>query len=132
MMDLEEYFMEKKGIGVMAISDAAGVVGTAIYSKPHVENGDTVIFIMRDRLTHKNLQENSHASYLFLEDGRGYIGIRLFLVKTAENTEQELITAMTRRHLSPEEDKVKGDKFLVRFRVERVLSLIGGVEIALQ
>lgn len=131
-MNIADYFLEKKGIGVLATSDAAGVVGTAIYSKPQVEGADTVIFIMRDRLTHKNLQENDHANFLFLEDGSGYIGIRMFLVKIGESPDQELIAAMTRRHLSPEEDKAKGDKFLVRFRVERVLSLIGGVEIALQ
>lgn len=128
-MNLAAYFLEKKGVGVLATSDAAGVVDTAIYSKPHVEDGETVVFIMRDRLTHKNLQENNHACYLFLEDGRGYYGIRMFLTKVGESADEELIAAMTRRHLTPEEDKAKGKKFLVRFRVDRVLSLIGGEEI---
>ncbi len=131
-MNLATYFSEHTGVGVMATSDGAGVVDTAIYSKPHVEGTDTIIFIMRDRLTHKNLQENGHASYLFLEDGRGYIGVRMFLAKVDESTEQELIASMTRRHLTPEEDKARGDKFLVRFRVVKVLALIGGEEISLQ
>lgn len=129
MINLAEYFSEKKGVGVMASSDGAGVVDAAIYSKPHVETGDTVVFIMRDRLTHKNLQENDHACYLFLEDGRGYYGVRLFLTRIGESRDQELIAAITRRHLSPEQDRAKGDKFLVRFRVDRVLSLVGGEEI---
>jgi len=131
MMNLEAYFSEKKGVGVMATSDGSGVVDNAIYSKPHVEGIDTVIFIMRDRLTHKNLQQNKHACYLFLEDGRGYYGVRLFLTSLGESTDKDLIATMTRRHLSPEEDKAKGDKFLVRFRVNRVLSLVGGEEILL-
>jgi hypothetical protein len=131
-MNLETYFSEHTGVGVLATSDAAGVVDTAIYSKPHVEGVDTIVFIMRDRLTHKNLQENGHASYLFLEDGRGYIGARMFLTKVDESSDQELIASMTRRHLSPEEDKAKGDKFLVRFRVGKVLTLIGGEEVVLQ
>jgi hypothetical protein len=33
---------------------------------------------------------------------------------------------MTRRHLSPEEDAARGPKFLVYFKVEQVLTLIGG------
>jgi hypothetical protein len=131
-MNLAAYFSEHTGVGVMATSNGAGVVDTAIYSKPHVEGRDTIVFIMRDRLTHKNLQENGHANYLFLEDGRGYIGVRMFLTKVDESTDQELIASMTRRHLTPEEDKARGNKFLVRFRVVKVLALIGGEEIALQ
>jgi len=129
-MNLADYFLDKKGIGVLATSDKAGMVDAAIYSRPHMEGGETVAFVMRDRLTHKNLQENDHACYLFLEEGRGYYGIRMFLTKTEETTDDALIAALTRRHLTLEEDKAKGEKFLVRFRVDRVLSLIGGEELA--
>ena len=124
-MKLEKYFAEKKGIGVMATSDSKGIVDTAIYSRPHVLSDDEAAFIMRDHLTHKNLQENRHANYLFLEEGQGYSGVRLFLTKIDESTDHELINSMTRRHLSPEEDKALGEKFLVRFKVDKVLNLIG-------
>lgn len=128
-MNLKTYFNDCKGVGVIATSDNKGMVDTAIYSKPHVLSTDEIAFIMRDRLTHKNLEENRHANYLFLEDGQGYRGVRLFLTKLDESTDHELIASMTRRHLTREEDLAKGDKFLVRFKVNRVLSLIGGEEI---
>ncbi len=131
-MNLKTYFNNSKGVGVVATSDNKGVVDTAIYSKPHVLSTDEIAFIMRDRLTHKNLEENRHANYLFLEDGQGYRGVRLFLTKIDESTDRELIASMTRRHLTPEEDLAKGDKFLVRFKVNRVLFLIGGEEIIVE
>ncbi|MBU0960335.1 MAG: pyridoxamine 5'-phosphate oxidase family protein [Proteobacteria bacterium] len=128
-MNLETYFKDSKGVGIVATSDKKGVVDTAIYSKPHILSNDEIAFIMRDRLTHTNLQENKHANYLFLEEGRGYRGVRLFLTKLDESSDSELIASMTRRHLTAEEDLAKGDKFLVRFKVNRILSLIGGEEI---
>lgn len=130
-MNLNNYFTEKKGLGVMATSDARGVVDTAVYSRPHVLEGNEIAFVMRDHLTRHNLLENGHANYLFIEDGGGYAGVRLFLTRIDESTDDRLITAMSRRRLSPEEDKAKGQKFLVRFRVDKVLNLIGGEEIPL-
>lgn len=128
-MNLKEYFTENKGIGVMSTSDATGVVDAAVYSRPHVMDDNSVAFVMRDRLTHKNLMENGHANYLFLENARGYSGVRLFLTKIDETGDHDLIASMTRRHLSAEEDQAKGKKFLVRFKVNKVLTLIGGNEI---
>jgi len=83
---------------------------------------------MRERLTHRNLQSNPHASFLLVEHGPGYRGVRLFLYKTKEVTDSELIARMTRRGLTPEEDKQKGPKFLVYFTVQKILPLIGGGE----
>lgn len=131
-MNMETYFSEMTGIGVMATSDKNGMVNTAIYSRPHVQGRDEVAFIMGDRLTHKNLQENKHANYLFLEKGLGYSGVRLFLSKIDESSDQELIGSLSRRHPSPGNEKLQGEKFLVRFRVERTLSLIGGNEIIMK
>ncbi len=116
----------------MATSAANGMVDTAIYSRPHVQGNDRVAFIMRDHLTHKNLQENAHANYLFLEEGHGYSGVRLFLIKLEESTDHALIESMTRRSLTAEEDKARGEKFLVWFKVNKVLQLIGGTEIPLE
>lgn len=129
-MNMENYFSEMKGIGVIATSDKNGVVDTAIYSRPHVQGRDELAFIMRDRLTRKNLLENKHANYLFLEEGQGYSGVRLFLSKIDESSDQELISSLTRRHLSPENDRLQGEKYLIRFKVDKVLTLIGGNRIA--
>ena len=53
-------------------------------------------------------------------------GVRLFLKKTREDTDVELIQRMTRRSLTPEEDVAKGPKFLAYFEIEKALNLIGG------
>ncbi|MEJ2472133.1 MAG: pyridoxamine 5'-phosphate oxidase family protein [Desulfuromonadales bacterium] len=125
-MNLKEYFESRKGIGVLATADGDGRVDAAIYARPHVMDDGTLAFIMRDRLTHHNVQQNPYATYLFIEQGGGYQGRRLFLKKVREDTDAELIEQMTRRCLTPEEDAAKGPKFLVYFATEKVLELIGG------
>jgi hypothetical protein len=131
-MTLVEYLQGTPGKGVLATADAAGRVDAAIYSKPHILENGCLAFIMRDHLTHHNISSNPYATYLFIEDGQGYSGIRLFLKKVREDTEPELIAQMTRRHLTPEEDKAKGPKFLVYFALEKILPLIGSGETAIQ
>lgn len=128
-MNLKEYFLQTHGKGFLATASAGGPVDVAVYSRPHVIDEGKVAFIMRDRLTHKYIQENDHAAYAFIEDGNRYRGIRLFLKKTGEDTDEELIARMTRRNLTPEEDAAKGPKFIVYFQVEKVLRLIGGEEL---
>ena len=127
-MELKHYFENKQGIGVLASADSKGKVNTAIYSRPHVFNDGTIAFVMRQRLTHYNLQSNPYASYLFRESGPGYSGIRLHLKKIKEETESPLISEMTRGSLTPEEDKAKGPKYLVHFNIEKTLPLIGSGE----
>ena len=124
-MKLKDYFGTVSGTGVLSTADAAGIVDAAIYSSPHVADDGTVAFIMRDHLSHHNLQSNPHAAYLFREQAPGYQGVRLFLKKLREETDSALIASMTRRHLTPEEDLNKGPIFLVYFTVEKVLPLIG-------
>jgi hypothetical protein len=122
---LKQYFETAAGTGVLSTADAGGKVDAAIYSTPHVMDDGTVAFIMRERLTHENLRSNPSAVYLFMEDAPGHKGIRLFLKKTREDDNPELIASMTRRHLKPEVDVQKGPKHLVYFAVEKVLPLIG-------
>ena len=124
-MNLEEYFENTKGTGVLATADSEGKVDAAIYSRPHVFDDGTVAFVMRERLTHHNVQSNPHAAYLFIEEGPGYSGTRLFLTKIREEKDSELTEKLKRRWLTPEEDKAKGPKFLVVFKVDKVLPLIG-------
>jgi len=83
---------------------------------------------MRVLLIHVNLQSNPYAAFLFIENGPGHRGLRLFLKKVKEDSDSELISKMTRRHLSPEEDKELGPKFLVYFKVQKLLQLIGSGE----
>ena len=127
-MTLEEYFNGVTGKGIMSTADAEGKVDAAIYSTPRIQEDGTLAFIMRDHLTHHNIGSNPYAAYLFIEDGPHYKGIRLFLKKVREDTDPELISKMTRRHLTPEQDKAKGPKFLVYFTVEKILPLIGSGE----
>jgi hypothetical protein len=131
-MTLNEYLQKVTGRGVLATADANGRVDAAIYSKPHILADGTLAFIMRDHLTHHNIGSNPYATYLFIEDGPHYQGIRLFLKKVREDTDPDLIAKMTRRSLSPAEDKAKGPKFLVYFTLEKTLPLIGSGETGLQ
>ena len=131
-MTLAEYLNGAAGKGVLATADADGKVDAAIYSKPHFLEDNTLAFIMRDHLTHHNMGSNPFATYLFIEDGPGYKGIRLFLKKTREDTDPELIAKMTRRHLTPEQDEARGPKFLVYFSLEKILPLIGSGDTGLQ
>ncbi len=124
-MKLSDYFEKTKGLGIIATSDSKGKVGLAVYGRPHVINEKTLAFIMADRLMHKNLQSNPHAAYLFIEDKKGYVGKRLYLTKIKEEKDPSLIEQLRRKE-SPAytvyKDKIK---YLVYFRVNKVLPLIG-------
>lgn len=88
-----------------------------------MEDG-TIAFIMNDRLSHHNLQSNPKASYLFREEGGGYNGKRFFLIKVKEEQDTDLLYELKRRTYSS--DTVKpGPRFLVFFRIEKELPLIG-------
>lgn len=126
-MKLNEYFQNASGTGVLSTADSSGKVDSAIYAKPHITAEGLITFIMRDRLTYHNLEQNPYAAYLFIEKGGSYKGVRLFLKKVKENTDSELLREMTRRCLSPEEDEARGPKFLVYFEAETILELIGSV-----
>jgi hypothetical protein len=127
-MTLKEYLESREGTSILSSANADGMVTSAIYSRPHVFDDGTIAFVMRKRLTHENLKTNPYASFMFIEEGQGYQGIRLFLKKIKEDTDDALIDKMKRRHLTPEEDAAKGPKFLTHFRVERMLPLIGDGE----
>jgi len=101
-MTLKEYFNNSNGIGILSTADSAGKVDAAVYSVPHVFDDGTVAIVMRERLTHNNLQSNPHATFLFIENAPGYRGVRLFLRKLKEETDSALIAQMTRRNLTPE------------------------------
>ncbi|MHB8880468.1 MAG: pyridoxamine 5'-phosphate oxidase family protein [Thermodesulfovibrionales bacterium] len=124
-MILKHYLESREGKSILSTANAEGMVTSAIYSRPHVFDDGTIAFVMRKRLSHENLKTNPYAAYMFIEEGHGYQGIRLFLKKIKEDTDNVLIDRMKRRHLTPEEDDARGPKFLICFRVERILPLIG-------
>jgi hypothetical protein len=126
-MDLKEYFENTKGFGVLSTADNQGRVDAAVYSRPHVMEDGTIASIMRDRLAHENLKTNPHAVYLFLEEGTGYRGKRLFLTKIGEEQDSNLIKEIC-RHCYPSDLQVNEPRFLVIFRVDKELPLVGGGE----
>lgn len=122
MKSLKFYFENTKGTGILATADKDGKVDAAIYARPHFLEEDKLGFIMRDRLTHHNLMSNPHASFLFIENGPGYKGKRLFLKKVKEEENPELVGKIKRRRYT---DENLEPKFLVYFTLEKELPLIG-------
>ncbi len=121
-MDLKEYFENTEGSGILATADGNGQVDAALYGRPHFMDDGTIALIMRDRLTHHNLQSNSHACYMFIEKGPGYKGKRSFLTKVREEQDSELLQSVRRRQYIDEKDE---SKFLVFFNIDRELPLVG-------
>ena len=129
-MNLKDYFSEKSGFGVISTSDDKGAVNSAVYAKPHVTGSNSIAFIMRDKLTRANVQRNPQASYLFVEHEHGFHGVRLSLTMTGEEQDKEKIAALSRRSSAGEGGEE--DRYLVSFRVDKALVLIGSEEIELQ
>ncbi len=121
-MKLEKYFEQTKGLGVLSTADGTGKVDAAIYARPHVMEDGALAFIMRDRLSHHNLQSNPHATYLFKEEGSGYRGKRLFLTKVREEQDTDLLESLRRRKSTYGNGE---DRFLVFFTLDKELPLVG-------
>ena len=122
-MKLEEYFDIKKGIGVLSTADSEGKVDAAIYARPHFMEDGSLAIIMRDHLSHHNLQSNPHATYLFKEEGIGYRGKRLFMTKVREEQNTELLESLRRKKAAYGSGQ---DRFLVFFKLDKELPLVGG------
>jgi len=121
-MELKEYFENTEGRGILATADGDGKVDAAIYARPYFMDDATIALIMRDRLSHHNLQSNSHACYMFIEKGPGYKGKRFFLTKVREEQDSELLLSLRRRQYINEKDEAK---FLVFFKIDKELPLVG-------
>lgn len=125
-MNLEAYFEQAKGLGILATADSEGKVDAAIYARPHFMPDGTVAFIMANRLTHDNLQSNPRAVYLFKEAGEGYSGKRLYLKKVNEEQNSQLVEEICRRCDYSNYDI--SSKYVVHFIIEKVRPLIGSSE----
>ncbi len=128
-MDLKKYFTDTDGFGVLSTADTAGRVNSAIYSKPHFLDDGLISFIMLNKLTRKNLQENPYAHYLFIEKGGGYSGMRISLEKVKEVEDEELIARLSRRTGKSENEQKDSSRVLVSFKITRILELFGDKEI---
>ena len=122
-MSLAEYFENTMGIGVLATADGTGKVDAAVYARPHVQDETNIAFIMSDKLSHKNLQTNPSAVYLFVEKKEGYVGKRLYLTKVREETSPAAIDAVSRRQRC--DCRVEGGSYLVYFKVNEIRPLVG-------
>jgi hypothetical protein len=122
-MKLDEYFKSTRGRGVLATADKSGKVNLAIYAQPYFINDNTVIFIMAERLTHENLKSNPWAAYLFTEEEWKYQGKRLYLRKTREEENLDLINRICRECDYSQYEA--GARYVVYFNLEQVLPLIG-------
>ena len=123
-MNLSDYFENTKGYGVLATADSSGKVDAAVYARPHFFDENTIAFIMRERLTHTNLQTNPYATYLFIESGPGYSGKRLYLIKLREEINDGLIESICRR-CDYSMFKEQLTRHVVFFTIDNVLPLIG-------
>ena len=121
-MELHDYFETTTGTGILSTADKDGKVDAAIYSRPHFLDDGKLAFIMRDRLSHSNLRSNPHAAYLFIENGPGYKGKRLYLTMVREEKNAEQIASLQRRNRATEVDE---DRFLVFFEIDRERPLVG-------
>lgn len=127
-MTLRNYFETTKGVGVLSTADTEGRVNSAVFSRPHFMDDETVAFIMNEKRSYKNIVENSHASYLFKEDSEGYVGVRLSLTKLKQERDAELIAKLSRRRYNNDQASHSKTRYLVYFRVDEQRPLIGDDE----
>ena len=123
-MGLTDYFTNAIGRGILATSDSQGNVNTAIYSRPYLIDENKIAFSMLERLSYSNVKSNPKAAYMFIEDGEGYKGKRLYLTVTGEEEDAERIKEIKKQHerAKDSDDKVR---HLVYFTVDRIRPLVG-------
>jgi len=124
-MGLKEYFESRKGTGVFATTDPEGRVDMAIYAKPTVIDDTTIVFVMRQRLSHQNLRQTLHAAYLFIESGNEYQGKRLYLTQLREEINNTLAESIRKKQPEIYSSSDDSSKFVVFFHVDRVRPLVG-------
>jgi hypothetical protein len=124
-MSLSDYFDSVQGLGILATADSEGKVDLAVYAKPHVIDEKTIAFIMRERLTHQNLKSNPHAAYMFVEQGEGYAGKRLYLTKIREETNTSVVEMFRKKQPQIHASNDDSNKYLVHFRIDEIRPLIG-------
>lgn len=123
-MEMQEYFEKARGFGILSTADSEGNVDAAPYSRPHFIDFETIAFIMANKRSHKNLQSNPKAVYLFKEEG-GYNGMRLYIEKSGEDKNSPLIEELRRKKRADSDDEGGKDRFLVYFKILGIRPLVG-------
>ena len=124
-MSLTEYFEKVEGTGVLATSDSQGNVNQAIYSRPYVIDESKIGFSMLEKSSFANLQSNPKAAYIFIEKAEGYKGKRLYLKKTAEETDWQLIERIKAQRPKKHESKTDETRHFVYFEIEKTRPVVG-------
>jgi len=124
-MNLSDYFKNVEGFGILATADDDGTVDLAIYAKPHVIDETTIAFIMRERLTRKNLNSNPKAAYMFIEKGTRFAGKRLYLSKIREESNTSVVEMFRKKQPEIYSPKDDSNKYLVHFQVDDIRPLVG-------
>jgi hypothetical protein len=120
----EKVFRGNKGGGDHRHCGRSGKGGYGRVRETLFMEDGTIAFIMADRLTHHNLQSNDHAAYLFMEEGSKSKGKRLFLTKIREEKDTDLLYSLRSKKYSSKKEEGK-DRFLVFFKIDEVLPMIG-------
>jgi len=111
-------------VGILGTADSRGRVDLAVYGRPHVIDETTIAFIMRERLSHRNIKSNPQAAYLFIEKGEGHKGKRLYLSKTGEETDPDVIEFLGKRKHG-RGDSGSESRYVVYFAIEKERPLVG-------
>jgi len=128
-MTLSDYFENAEGFGILATADLEGRVDIALYAVPRVFADNTIGLVMRERVSHKNLQSNPNAAYMFVERAERYSGKRLYLTKMREEKNSSLTECLKRQ-----DPKIyptgldDSNKYLVYLRLDKIRPLIGDLE----
>ncbi|MBB5021712.1 pyridoxamine 5'-phosphate oxidase family protein [Desulfurispira natronophila] len=127
MENIKQYFVDTEGQGTLGTASAEGKVNMALYSKPFFLGGDDQLsFVMAKKLSFRNVQENPHACYLFVESGRGYQGCRIYLRCIEVNEDSSRINQLMEES-GYEFSTAQGvnDAALVTFHIEGTVPLVG-------
>ena len=119
-MDFKEYFENTEGTGVLATSDSEGNVDLAIYSRPYIIGEKKIAFSMLERTSYANIKSNPKAAYMFIEDGKGYKGTRLYLKVAGEETDEKVIEEIKSQRQRKHESKTDAARHFMYFEVENV------------
>ena len=121
-MNLAEYFAQTDGTVVLSTANGEEKVDAAVYSKPRLIEENSLALLMSDRLSHANIQVNPHAVLLFLENGPGWNGKRIYLKKTKEERNTELARSLV-HHKHGDIEKINVN--LVYFQIQEIRPLTG-------
>jgi hypothetical protein len=79
---LMDYFNKAPRIGTLSTVDKAGKVNSALFGSPRMTDEKTVVMGLGKNRTLANLQQNPHAVFLIMEQGKTLMdwkGIRVYL-----------------------------------------------------